>query len=106
MKYTIQEIAKIIRATHRTLNDGVIERLLIDSRMLSFPETTLFFALKTRTNDGHRYLFELYRLGVRSFVVNHEPAEARMMPTSLWFPMCSRRCNRWLPTIAKGFKYR
>lgn len=80
MKYSIQEIAKIIRATHRTLNDGVIERLLIDSRMLSFPETTLFFALKTRTNDGHRYLFELYRLGVRSFVVNHEPAEARMMP--------------------------
>lgn len=34
MKYKIQEIAQIIRATHRTLNDGTIERLLIDSRML------------------------------------------------------------------------
>lgn len=58
MKYKIQEIAQIIRATHRTLNDGTIERLLIDSRMLSFPESTLFFALKTRTNDGHRYISE------------------------------------------------
>ena len=80
MKYKIQEIAKIIGATNRTLNDSMIDRLLIDSRMLSFPESTLFFALKTQTNDGHRYIPELYRLGVRSFVVHHEPPETRMMP--------------------------
>ena len=83
MKYKIQEIAKIIGATNRTLNDSMIDRLLIDSRMLSFPESTLFFALKTQTNDGHRYIPELYRLGVRSFVVNHEPPETRMIITKL-----------------------
>lgn len=80
MKYKIQEIAKITQATHRTLNDCMIDRLLIDSRMLSFPESTLFFALKTQTNDGHKYINELYRLGVRNFVVTHEVPETRMMP--------------------------
>ena len=44
--------------------------LLTDSRTLVFPETSLFFALKSDRNDGHRYLPELYQKGVRVFVVS------------------------------------
>lgn len=70
MEYSIQEIAKIIGAEARPLIDHKISLLLTDSRRLSFPEKSLFFALKTKTNDGHRYIQELYNLHVRDFVVS------------------------------------
>ncbi|MBR5440674.1 MAG: bifunctional UDP-N-acetylmuramoyl-tripeptide:D-alanyl-D-alanine ligase/alanine racemase, partial [Prevotella sp.] len=40
------------------------------------PEETLFFALKTERNDGHLYVAELYRRGVRNFVLSSLPSEA------------------------------
>ena len=46
-----------------------ISWLLTDSRSLCFPEETLFFALRSGRNDGHNYIHELYRRGVRNFVV-------------------------------------
>lgn len=48
---------------------------LTDSRSLLFPAESLFFALKTATNDGSRYLTELYQRGVRNFVVNSNAAD-------------------------------
>lgn len=47
-----------------------VTRLLTDSRSLSFPEETIFFAIKTRHGDGHNYIHGLYNRGVRNFVVN------------------------------------
>lgn len=47
-----------------------IQHLLTDSRQLgTAPDNTLFFALKTRTNDGARYIPLLAEQGVRVFVV-------------------------------------
>lgn len=54
-------------------SDSFVEHLLIDSRKLVFPQTTLFFAIKTEQGDGHQYIDELYREGVRSFVVSTVP---------------------------------
>ncbi len=48
--------------------------LLIDSRQVISANQTLFFALVTSRNDGHKYIEELYQKGVRAFVVNHIPA--------------------------------
>lgn len=73
MSYTLQQVAEIISAQSYGVADVAIEWLLTDSRSLAFPETTLFFALRTRTGDGHRYLSELYRRGVRAFVVGTLP---------------------------------
>ena len=70
MKYTIKDIAKIIASKHAILNDCLIDHLITDSRTLSFPESTLFFAIKTRRNDGHKYIVDLYHLRVRNFVVD------------------------------------
>lgn len=42
---------------------------LTDSRSLSDAPRTVFFALRTATGDGHRFIPELYRRGVRHFVV-------------------------------------
>ncbi len=56
-----------------TDSDRDIKTILTDSR--SSVETTdaLFFAIRTDVNDGHRYLADLYRRGVRAFVVDHIP---------------------------------
>lgn len=70
MEYSIKEIADIIGATCSKLKDSTISILLTDSRSLSFPEQSLFFAIKTKTNDGHKYIEELYKLRVRNFVVS------------------------------------
>jgi len=71
MKYPIQKIAKILDAMTAGLHDSEISILLTDSRQVFFPAETLFFALSTKNNDGHKYIGELYELGVRNFVVSH-----------------------------------
>ncbi|MBR1548797.1 MAG: bifunctional UDP-N-acetylmuramoyl-tripeptide:D-alanyl-D-alanine ligase/alanine racemase, partial [Prevotella sp.] len=69
MNYSIEKIATLLGARRIGNNDAQIGWLLTDSRSLCFPEETLFFALKTQRNDGHRYIADLYRRGVRNFVV-------------------------------------
>jgi alanine racemase len=61
------------------LEEGFIDHLLTDSRTLSFPETTLFFAIRTQTNDGSKYIAELYGLRVRHFVVSRYRPEFEAM---------------------------
>lgn len=73
MKYSIEKVATLIGARRYGDKDGQIRWLLTDSRSLCFPEETLFFALKTQRNDGHRYISDLYRRGVRHFVVEQVP---------------------------------
>ena len=79
MEYAMKDVARIIGAKTTTLQDSVISILLTDSRRLSFPEQTLFFALSTKTNDGHRYIGDLYKLRVRNFVVSRMPPEFESM---------------------------
>ncbi len=57
-------------------HDRQLHWLLTDSRSLSSPEDTIFFAITTRMNDGHRYIEQLYRRGVRVFVVSQLPENA------------------------------
>ena len=74
MNYTIEKITTLIGARRIGTADAQIGWLLTDSRSLCFPEETLFFALKTARNDGHRYIADLYRRGVRNFVVAADAA--------------------------------
>ena len=69
--YTISEIATLTGAHRLGDKDYQIDWLLTDSRSLCFPECTLFFALRTARGDGHQFIDELYRRGVRNFVVDH-----------------------------------
>lgn len=52
------------------------KRLLTDSRQLSVPQNTLFFAIKGERHDGHRFITELYRKGVRDFVIQPDAISA------------------------------
>ena len=73
MSNTIEEITSIIKAERIGQSTANIDWILTDSRSLSFPEETLFFAIKTKRNDGHKYIKDLYQRGVRNFVVSTLP---------------------------------
>ena len=75
MNYTIEEVTTLIGAHLYGTAEASIGFLLTDSRSLCFAEETLFFALTTSRNDGHRYIADLHRRGVRNFVVQHLPAD-------------------------------
>ena len=76
MKYTIEKITTLIGARRIGHTDANIGWILTDSRSLCFPEETLFFAIRTQRNDGHNYISELYRRGVRNYVVEQVPTTA------------------------------
>ena len=69
----ISVIASLIGARQAGEADININWLLTDSRSLCFPESTLFFAIRTPRGDGHIYIQDLYSRGVRAFVVEEIP---------------------------------
>ncbi len=70
--YQVQHIAEIIHAEGVVTSSAVIEHLLIDSRKVVFPETSLFFAISGPRRDGHQFIAEAYERGIRCFVVKHD----------------------------------
>lgn len=73
MKYSLQQIAQITQAKLIGTGDAQIDWLLTDSRAVSFPEESLFVAIKTPRNDGHKYIASLYEANVRNFLVSEVP---------------------------------
>lgn len=80
MIYTIEKITTLIGARRIGHADAKIGWLLTDSRSLCFPEETLFFALRSQRNDGHKYIDDLYRRGVRNFVVENDMLTSYLLP--------------------------
>ncbi|WP_315180785.1 bifunctional UDP-N-acetylmuramoyl-tripeptide:D-alanyl-D-alanine ligase/alanine racemase [Alloprevotella tannerae] len=87
MHYTSEQITALIDAHRFGANsDKNIDWLLTDSRSLAFPEATLFFALRSQRNDGHKYVADLYRRGVRDFVVSALPDDyASRFPAAAFY---------------------
>lgn len=74
MKYTITEIENVLEVTGGRILDenAIVSQLLTDSRSLTLPGETIFFALRTDADDGHNYIPDLYEKGVRNFVVAND----------------------------------
>lgn len=72
MSYNINQIASILGVKQEGFYPAEISILLTDSRKLSNPANTLFFALQTKNNDAHDFISELYEAGVRNFVVTKQ----------------------------------
>ena len=47
-----------------------VSSISIDSRTIFDPGSSVFFALKSERNDGHRYISDLVHAGVRAFVIS------------------------------------
>jgi alanine racemase len=77
MQYTTGNILEIVQGKFlQQRRDDPVQHLLLDSRRLIFPETSLFFALVSSRRDGHLFIADLYKRGVRNFVVSHDPRQA------------------------------
>jgi alanine racemase len=85
MSYTIEEIQTVIQGelVMHEHNASVIEHLLIDSRKVISPESSLFFAIQTDRNDGHNYLKDVYDLGVRNFIIHKKASISVSLVSSL-----------------------
>jgi UDP-N-acetylmuramyl pentapeptide synthase len=80
MIYSISKISEIIDAQFVGKEDCEIEYLLIDSRNIISSFRTMFFAIKGERHDGHQFIEELYKKGIRSFVVEETPQNLTSFP--------------------------
>ena len=76
MTYSISKIQDILKGEYwfnkpAAASDAVIEHLLIDSRKISFPQTSLFFAIVGERHDGHDFIVDAYKSGVRHFIISN-----------------------------------
>ncbi len=72
--YQLNRIAPIVGGSLIGKGDFEIDRLSIDSRTLVLESQTLFFALKGKRHNGHDYINDLYKKGIRAFVIS-EPID-------------------------------
>jgi len=71
--YSIQTICSVVEGAFISQSsDDTIEHLIYDSRRLQQPSTSLFFALKTSYNNGHKYIADAYKKGIRNFIVSEQ----------------------------------
>ena len=74
MSYFLNDIAQALGFASSYHYPVAITVLATDSRRINYPSETLFFALRTKDNDGHHFLKEVYDAGVRCFVVSELPS--------------------------------
>ncbi len=70
---SISQISSVIGGVLRSsvaYPELLISSISIDSRTIFDPASSVFFALKSERNDGHRYIADLVHAGVRAFVVS------------------------------------
>ncbi len=87
------EITTVLKGSSAQICDPLseVEQLLTDSRHTGDLVQSLFFAIPTKRNTGCRYVLELYRRGVRNFVV---PAEGVPEECLQQFQLCTT-ANFW-----------
>ena len=69
--YYIFQIAKTIKAHWlQQADDMPVEHILLDSRKMLFPNSSIFFSLNGPVRKGNAFIGELFAKGVRNFVVD------------------------------------
>lgn len=79
MNYSIQHIAAVIGADAAIAPDLSVSQLILDSRKVYAASSSLFFAIKGPRRDGHQFIAELYKKGVRNFVIS-TPVNQSLFP--------------------------
>ena len=80
----LKKIVQILGNEYKNIPEIEINWLFTDSRTFTFPDESLFFAIRTSRNDGHKYIEELYRQQVRYFVVNEIYPEYRKLKDAVF----------------------
>lgn len=82
--FTLKEIGTILDAPKQKLPKVAITVLLTDSRKVSHTESALFFALAGLRRNGHQFIPELYKFGLKYFVVS-ENIDVKKYPGAIFF---------------------
>jgi len=75
ISYSLADLAKVLNAEAYISKEphSFVHELFFDSRRFNQVSGSLFIALKTSRNDGHRYIPELIRKGITNFIVEKLP---------------------------------
>ena len=69
--YSIETICTVIKGSFLQFHhNNEISYITYDSRKVQHAPESLFFAIVTNQNDGHKYLHDAFRKGVRNFIVS------------------------------------
>src|SRR4030042_6992257 len=77
-RYTLEILCKTLNGTLYGDPGASFSQISVDSRTLYSPDETLFIALRGDRHDGHNYIGELVRKGVRNFMVEEMPGEQEL----------------------------
>jgi len=75
--FTLANISGILGGRLIGDGSGVVTLLSTDSRIISRTGNTLFIAINGERHDGHRFLDDVYRRGIRMFLVSRDPEAER-----------------------------
>ena len=84
MKYSVQEISDIVGGELKGSGQEEILHISLDSRSIFQSGKVLFIAIRGERHDGHSYISDLVRRGVRAFMVEELP-EGEMPENELSF---------------------
>ena len=56
--------------------DSMVGDVVTDSRRCAFGDDAMFVAMRGKNHDSHNYIADMYRVGVRAFMTEHEVALA------------------------------
>ena len=73
MQLTSSDIAAIVNGSLTGKKDLPVSDVITDSRQLSFAEGLVFLAIRGINHDGHLFVENLYRKGIRTFIVERLP---------------------------------
>lgn len=78
--YTIDTICHLLQGNFLQFHkNAAITDIAYDSRRIYSANSTLFFALTTTHTDGHLFIDDAYKKGVRNFIICH-PVEPANLP--------------------------
>ena len=85
MSFNASEIEIILNTPAQgALSSIYFNTLATDSRKIHLPEDSIYFAIKGKNHDGHKYIKECYEKGVRCFVCELQQ-DIQSMPFALFF---------------------
>ncbi|MGB0423480.1 MAG: Mur ligase family protein, partial [Flavobacteriales bacterium] len=69
---TLEAASQVLNGKLSGEGDGLFDRVSIDSRIITDGSNQLFIALNGKQHDGHKYIDEAYKKGIRSFIVERD----------------------------------
>jgi len=82
VKISTSDITEIVHGQLTGDPDLFVKELLTDSRQSGFSEGLAFFAIRGINHDGHVYIDQLYKRGIRIFIIEDLPADINIFPRS------------------------